>query len=61
MEKVYGKTKTDHCTLCLAEKLHLIEYFDGIGLLNKKVNLLITVDIKIKQLLKSLKRNDSMD
>ena len=22
VEKVYGKTKTDHCPLCLAEKLH---------------------------------------
>ena len=36
MEKVYGKTKIDNCPLCLAEKLHLIEYFDDIRLLNKR-------------------------
>ena len=38
---------------------YLIECFDDIRLLNKKVNLLIAAVIKI--LLKSLKRSDSMD
>ena len=36
MEKVNGKTKIGCCSLCLAEKLHLIEYFDDIRLLNKR-------------------------
>ena len=36
MEKVHGKTKIDCCSLCLAEKLHLIKYFDDIRLLNKR-------------------------
>ena len=39
MEKVKnknGKTKIDCCPLCLSKKLHLIEYFDGIRLLNKR-------------------------
>ena len=49
VEKV---TKIDRCLLCLAEKLHLIEYFDDICLLNKKVNLLTTVGIKISDYLK---------
>ena len=34
--RIYGKTIIDHCPLCLAEKLHLIEYFDDILLLNKR-------------------------
>ena len=36
MERVYGKTKTDRCSFCLAEKLHLTEYFDNIQLVNKR-------------------------
>ena len=35
VEKVNGK-KIDRCHLCLAEKLHLIEYFDDIWLLSKR-------------------------
>ena len=34
--KSYDKAKIDHCPLCLVEKLHLIEYFDGLRLLNKR-------------------------
>ena len=36
VEKVHGKTKIDRCPWCLAEKLHLIECFDDIRLLNKR-------------------------
>ena len=32
VEKVHGKTKIYRCPLRLAEKLHLIEYFDDIQL-----------------------------
>ena len=44
LEKVHGKTKIDCGSLCL----------------EKKLNLLITADIK-KPLIKSLKPNNSMD
>ena len=39
MEKVKdknGKTKIDRCPLYKRKKLHLIEYFDDIRLLNKR-------------------------
>ena len=52
VEKVYRKTRTDRCPLFLAEKLHLIKYFHDIRLLNKEVNLLITVGIKVNYYLK---------
>ena len=39
VEKVYRKTKIDRCPLCLIGKLHLIEYFDDIRLLNKRSEL----------------------
>ena len=41
--------------------LHLIEYFDGIRLLNKRSEFINHCRHKIILLLKSLKRNDSMD
>ena len=61
VEKVYGKTKIDRCPLCLAEKLHLIEYFDDIRLLNKRSEFINQCRHQNKLLLKSLKRNNSMD
>ena len=61
MEKVYGKTKIDRCPLCLAEKLHLIEYFGHIRLLNKRGEFINHCRHRIKLLLISLKRNNSMD
>ena len=61
MESVYGKTKIDCCPLCLAEKLHLIEYFDDIRLLNKRGEFVNHCRHQNKLRLKSLKRNDSMD
>ena len=36
VERVYVKAKIDRCPLFLAEKLHLIEYFNDIRLLNKR-------------------------
>ena len=54
MEKVHGKTKTDLCLLCLAEKLHLIEYFDDIRLLNKRGGFINHCSPENKLLLKSL-------
>ena len=36
VEKVYGSTKINFCPLCLAEKLHLLEHFNGNRLLNKR-------------------------
>ena len=61
MEKVHGKTKTDRFPLCLAEKLHLIEYFDDIRLLNIRNEFINHRRRENKLLLKSLKRNNSMD
>ena len=53
MEKVYGKTKTDHCPLCLVKKLHLIEYSDDIRLLNKRSEFINHCRYQNKLLLKS--------
>ena len=39
VEKFHGKTKIDHCPLCLPEKLHLMKYFDDIPLSNKRSEL----------------------
>ena len=61
VEKVYGKTKIDRYPLCLGEKLQLIEYFDDIRLLNKKPEFINHCRHQNKLLLKSLKRNDTMD
>ena len=61
VEKVYGKTKIDRCPLCLAEKLHLIEYFADIRLLNKRSEFVNHCRYQNKLLLKSLKINNSMD
>ena len=61
MEKVYEKTKLDHCLFCLAEKLQLIEHFDDTQLLNKRSESINQCRHQKKLLLKSLKRKDSMD
>ena len=61
MEIVYGKTKIDRCPLCLAEKLHLKEYFDDIRFLNKRNGFINHCRHQNKLLLNSLKTNDSMD
>ena len=61
VEKVHEKTKIDHCPLYLLEKLHLIEYFDGIRLLNKRSEFINHFRHQNKLLLKCLKRNCSMD
>ena len=36
VEKVYGKTKMNFCSLCVAKKVHLMEQFNDNRLLNKK-------------------------
>ena len=59
--KFYGKIKIDHCPFCLAGKLFLIEYFDDIRLLNKRSEFINHCRHQNKELLKSLKRSDSMD
>ena len=61
VEKVYEKTKLDHCLFCLAEKLQLIEHFDDTQLLNKRSESINQCRHQNKLLLKSLKRKDSMD
>ena len=55
------KTKIDCCALCLAEKLHLMESFDDIRLLNKRSEFINHCRHQNKLLLKSLKRNDDLD
>ena len=50
--KVKGSTKINYCLLCLTGKYHLIEYFNDICLLNKRVNLLMHVDIKVNYYLR---------
>ena len=47
--------------MCLTEKYHLIEYFNNIRLLNKKSDFINACRHQSKLLLKTLKRNDSMD
>ena len=59
--KSYDKAKIDHCPLCLVEKLHLIEYFDGLRLLNKRSKFNNHCRLQNNLLLKGSKRNDSMD
>ena len=61
VEKVHGKTKIDRSLLCVVEKLHLIKYFDDIGLLNEISEFINHCRHQYTLLLKSLKRNDSMD
>ena len=61
VEKVYGKTKIDRCPLCLAEKLHLVVYFDDIQLLKKILEFINHFRHQNKLLLKTLQINDSMD
>ena len=61
VEKVHWKTKIDHCSQCLAEKLHLIEYFNDTPLWNKGGEFINDCKHPNKPLLKSLKRNDSTD
>ena len=61
MENVNWKTKTNHCPLCLTEKLYLKEYFDDIRLLSKRSELMNHYRHQNKLLLKSWKRNNSMD
>ena len=61
VEKSLWENKIDHCPLCLEEKLHLIKYFDEIWLLNKRSEFINRCRHQNKLLLRSLKRNDSMD
>ena len=61
VEKSLWENKIDHCPLCLEEKLHLIKYFDEIWLLNKISEFTNHCRHQNKLLLRSLKRNDSMD
>ena len=61
MEKVYKKTNIDCCPLGLAEKLHSIQYFEHIQLLNKGSEFIDPCRHQNKLVLKSLKRDDSMD
>ena len=53
--------KIDRSPLYLAEKLHLIGYFDDIWLLNKRSEFINHCRHQNKLLLKSLKRNSSMN
>ena len=53
MEDVNWKTKTNHCPLCLTEKLHLKEHFDDIQLLSKRSELMNHYRHQNKLLLKS--------
>ena len=59
--KVKGSTKTNNCPLCLTEKYHLKEYFNDIHLLNKNSEFINAYRHQSKLLLKTLKRNDSLD
>ena len=47
--------------VALTEKCHLTEYFNDIRLLNKKSQLINACRHQSKLLIKTLKRNDSMD
>ena len=53
------KLITVHCVLL--KKYHLIEYFNGIRLLNKKNDFINAFRRQSELLLKNLDRNDSMD
>ena len=45
IEKAKSSTKINCCPLHLIERYHFTEHFNGIRLLNKKVNLQMQVDI----------------
>ena len=60
MANVKGSTK-NYCPLCLTEKYDLIEYFKDIQLSNRKSELINAYRNQGKLLLKSLRRNDSID
>ena len=55
VEKVYGWKKPNFCSLCLAEKLHLIEHFNDNWLLNKRNEFISGCRHQSKLLLKSFK------
>ena len=59
--KVKGSTKINDCPLCLTEKYHLIEYFNDIRLLKKKIEFANACRHQNNLLLKNSKINDSMD
>ena len=56
VEKVYGRTKINSCSLCLAEKLHIIEHFNDNRLLNKRNEFISGCRHQVKLLLKNFKR-----
>ena len=60
MGKVHGKTKIDRFPLYPTEKLNLIKYFDDIRLI-KKSEFINNCRHQNNILLKSLKRNNSID
>ena len=55
IEKVYGRTKTNFCPLCLAEKLHLIKHINDNRSLNKRNEFIGKCRHQVKLLLKSFK------
>ena len=57
VEKVYGRAKINFCLLCLAEKVHLIEHFNGNRLLNKRKEFISGCRHQVKLLLKVLNGN----
>ena len=61
VSKVISKTRVNFCKLCLTEKFHIVNMFDDCRLLNKKSELINACRHQNKLLLKSLKRNDTMD
>ena len=59
--KSLWENKSDHHSLCPAEKLHLIDYFHDIRLSNNTSEFANHCRHQNKLLPKSLKRNNSMD
>ena len=56
LEKVFGRTKINHCPLGLAEKLHLIEHLNDNRLLNKRNKFISGCKYELKLPLKGFKR-----
>ena len=56
VEKVYGRAKINFCPLSLAQKLHLIEYFNDNRLLNKRNEFISRCTHQVKLLVESVKR-----
>ena len=56
VEKVYCQTNINFCPLCIAERVHLTEHFNGNQLINKRNEFISGCRHQVKLLMKIFKR-----